>query len=228
MLAWSLPFYVWHIKKDVPTLFLQTEESAMATFISEFLKLRSFTTATQELNNWISGTEAFTLLVSAIDSGLLDTLRLPCTIQQITATTRLDEGRISNVLNALENHGLVQGHGDVFTLTSNIKNMMKGDAIQSLVPFIQAAKTRLRTLQDISALSKDYTELGADETLSMAQGIGIASVSPVRQSIGALTGQTMPELKKRWQSGARHLELGANSSFQNVPGQKSCMRCSRL
>jgi tRNA G46 methylase TrmB len=189
----------------------------MATFTGEFLKLRSFTSLSQELNSWINGSEAFTLLVSAIDSGLFDVLRSPRTIQQIAATTGLDGGRTSNVLNALESHGLVKADGDVFTLDSNIKNMMKDDAIQSLIPFIRAARTRLRTLQEISGRSKDYTELDAGDTFSMAQGIGIASISPVRRSIGALTGQTMPELKKRWQSGAYHLELGCgvgNSLFQ--------------
>jgi tRNA G46 methylase TrmB len=189
----------------------------MATLTGEFLKLRSFTTATRDLNNWISGAEAFTLLVSAMDSGLINTLRSSRTIQQIVADTGLDDGRINNMLRALEYHGLVKEDGDVFTLSSNIKNMMKDDAIQSLVPFIRAARTRLRTLQEISSQSEDYTDLDADDTLSMAQGIGMASISPVCRSIGALTGQIMPELRKRWQRGAYHLELGCgvgNSLFQ--------------
>jgi tRNA G46 methylase TrmB len=189
----------------------------MATLTGEFLKLRSFTAATKELNDWIRGAEAFTLLVSAMDSGLINSLRSSYTIQQIAADTGLDDGRINNILRALEYHGLVKEEGDVFTLDSRIKNMMKDDAIQSLVPYIQAARTRLRTLREISSQSEDYTDLDADDTLSMAQGIGMASISPVCRSIGALTGQTMPELRKRWQRGAYHLELGCgvgNSLFQ--------------
>ena len=157
----------------------------MATLTGEFLKLRSFTTATRELNKWISGTEAFTLLLSAMDSGLLNALCSPCTIQQIAAATGLDDGRINNILRALENHGLVKADGDVFTLAPNIKNMMEENAIQSLSSVIRAARVRLMTLQDIFGRSKEYTDLVAEDTLSMAEGIGIASISPVRRSIGA-------------------------------------------
>lgn len=189
----------------------------MAGLTGEFLNLRTFMAASRELNNWISGSEAFTLLVSALDSGILDTLRSENTIQQITAATKLDERRLSNVLNALESHGLVKQHSGVFTLSPNIKKMMKDDAIQSLIPIVRAAQMRLRTLQTISGPIRDYINLDTDDVLSIAQSAGISSLSPVRHSAGALSFQTMPELKKRWQSGAHHLELGCgvgNSLFQ--------------
>jgi SAM-dependent methyltransferase len=189
----------------------------MPGLTGEFLSLRAYIATSQDLNDWINGSEAFTLLGSAMDSGILDGLRSRSTIQQIAAATGLDEERISNVLNALESHGLVKRDGEVLTLAPGIKNMMKDDAVQSLIPVVQAARVRLRTLQDISGSRQDYTELNAGEALSLAQGIGISSLSSVRHSIGALNAQTMPELKKRWQSGVRHLEVGCgvgNSLFQ--------------
>ncbi len=191
----------------------------MSGLVGEFLKTTKHSAASRELNNWISGSEAFALLVAAVDAGVLDTLRASGTARQVASATGLDHERIEGVLDALESHGLVTQHNGVFTLAPKVRYLMEDDAIQSLIPVLRAARVRLTTLRNISGAAEDYTSLSNGGVLSMAQGIGICALSPVRRSIGVLIGQLMPELKRLWQAGGHHLELGCgvgNTLFQTL------------
>ena len=74
----------------------------------EFLQLRAYLNASQELNYWISGAQKLALLNGAVDAGVLDTLDTPQTAEEIAAATSIDKKTIIDLCQALEVHGVVQ------------------------------------------------------------------------------------------------------------------------
>lgn len=189
----------------------------MSISFSELRQLQAHEAASQTLNAWIAGAEAVALLMGAVDSGIIDALRTGNTAHQLAAATGLDKKRMEDVLRALEVHGLVKQHDGLFRISPNLELLTSADTPQPLIDLLRVTKVRIRKLENIAKTSDEYTALRADEVLSVAQGIVISALSFARRFMGAALGQTMPELKERWQAGAHHLELGCgvgNTLFQ--------------
>jgi ubiquinone/menaquinone biosynthesis C-methylase UbiE len=189
----------------------------MSISFREIRQLQAHDAASQRLNSWIAGAEAIALLMGAVDSGIIDALRSGNTIQQIATDTGLDGERIEQVLRALEDHGLVIQRNGLFRITPDLTLLISADAAQPLIDMLRVTKVRIRKLANLAETGDYYTALGGDEVLSIAKGIVISALSFARRFMGAGLGQAMPELKKLWQAGAHHLELGCgvgNTLFQ--------------
>jgi ubiquinone/menaquinone biosynthesis C-methylase UbiE len=183
----------------------------------EILKFQANDNASQTLSGWIAGAEVIALLIGAVDSGIIDALRTANTSQQIAAATGLGKKRIEDVLHALKVHGLVKQQDELFWIAPNLELLTLADAALPLIDVLRATKVRIQKLENIKEAGDLYTTLSADCVLSIAQGIVISALSFARRFMGIGLGQAMPELKKLWQAGAHHLELGCgvgNTLFQ--------------
>lgn len=138
----------------------------MSLTFSGLKQLQANASASETLISWIAGEEAVALLIGAVDSGIIDALRMVNTPQQIAGATGLDKKRIEDILFALEVHGLVKQHGGLFKIAPNLELLTSADAARSLTAILQTAKVRLRNLESISKVGDDYTELCADDVLS--------------------------------------------------------------
>jgi hypothetical protein len=74
----------------------------------------------------------------------------------------------------------------------------------------------MKSLAELGKASNEFTTLEADEISSVAQNI-ISAKSSSRNFVGTTIGELMPEVKKLWKAGGRHLEAGCgvgNNLFQ--------------
>lgn len=189
-----------------------------ACTVHEILQLRAHDTASHEFGELIAGAEAIALLTGALDTGVVGALSEASTVQQVAATTGLEEKHIETILHALEAYDLVRQDNDVFRLAPQLKLLASSDAPVPLANILQVTKTRIGHLSHLANAGKDYTALQSDEILFVAQGI-ISALSCTRNFVGTAIGRLMPEVKTLWQSGAHHLESGCgvgNNLFQIV------------
>ena len=70
----------------------------MKNLSHDLAQLQKYNTASQTLNEWVVNTQAFLLLLAACESGIIDALRVPSTLAQIAAATKLDAARIEDIL----------------------------------------------------------------------------------------------------------------------------------
>lgn len=97
--------------------------------------------------------------------------------------------------------------------------MTSSDAGQPLIETLNATRVRIRELESIKEVGNIYTALSTDGVFSIAKGIVISAMSFARNFMGVGLGQSMPELRERWQAGVHHLEAGCgvgNTLFQIV------------
>ena len=80
----------------------------------EIFKLHQDENANHMLHTWLYGAEASALLMGAIDAGVVDALRTTGNANDIATSTGLSRERALDVLNALESHGLVKRHHNIF------------------------------------------------------------------------------------------------------------------
>lgn len=183
----------------------------------EIYKLHQDDKANQTLHTWIYGAEAIALLIGAIDSGIVDALKTTDNADKIATLTGLGKERILDVLHALESHALIKRHNNIFRMTKRLELLTSKDATRPLIDVLKAANVRIHQLEGLRHADQIYTTLSADGVLSIAQGIVISALSFARNFMGVGLGETMPELKRLWQTGARHLEAGCgvgNTLFQ--------------
>jgi SAM-dependent methyltransferase len=184
--------------------------------ISEILQLRAQDRANQKLGDLIEGAEAVALLSGAINAGILGALSEEKTAQQIARATGINEEQVIDVLCALKAYGLVKQRNGAFKLAPHMQLLTSTDAPNPLADTLRVTNIRMRNIANIAETSQDYTSIQADEVLSIAQGI-ISALSLARNFAGIAIGDMMPELKKLWLAGARHLESGCgvgNTLFQ--------------
>lgn len=191
----------------------------MKLSLAEILKLQNADRANQELHTWICGAEAVALLVGSVESGIIDALQTTNSVERIADITALEKKRVLDILNALEAHGLVKQVDRGFRMSPRLEILTSKDATRPLIDILNATKVRIRELEGFKHADNIYTKLSTDDILSMAQGIVISALSFARNFMGVGLGETMPELKRLWQTGAHHLEAGCgvgNTLFQIV------------
>jgi ubiquinone/menaquinone biosynthesis C-methylase UbiE len=189
----------------------------MKLSLMEILKLEQDDRANQTLHTWIYGAEAIALLMGAIDAGIVDALRSTDNVQEMAGLTGLEKERIVDILHAFEAHGLVERHDHGFRMVKQLERLTSNDATRPLIGILKAAKVRIHQLEGLRHTDRIYTALSADGVRSIAQGIVISALSFARNFMGVALGETMPELKRLWQTGATHLEVGCgvgNTLFQ--------------
>ena len=170
--------------------------------------VQAYTTASQTLNHWIEGAQAFMLLSTATDLGLLEIARVPTSLAEFVGATGLDLQRVTDLVLALEAHGVVERHGDRYQLASDFAVLTSPTAPFSLADRLHAVKVYLDTLAGVTSASVTYTEQPGETLLAVAQGIGTTALSPARSIVPTIMGRLIPEVQAMWQAGARHLELG--------------------
>lgn len=188
----------------------------MSLTIRDILQLRAHDTASWKLGELIAGAEAVALLSGAVASGIIGALSTASSPQQIASVTGLEKAQIVGVLRALETYGLVKKRYGIYNLAAHVKLLASADAPNPLLNTLRVTNIRMRNLANLGKSGTNYEAPQDDEALSIAQGI-ISALSFTRGFVGAALGNIMPEVKKLWQVGARHLESGCgvgNNLFQ--------------
>jgi cyclopropane fatty-acyl-phospholipid synthase-like methyltransferase len=191
----------------------------MSATPEEFLHLREYIRASQELVGWITGARVFALLSGAIDSGVLDALCTRSTAGQIAEVTGIDKQHVVDLCLALEVHGIVQRDGESYELTPDYALLSSPTAAIPLSNVIRQAMVTIRALQTIAPADVPYTATPTENILAMAAGAGVSALSSSPHVGQATMAKVMPEVEALWQAGARHLEVGCgvgNSLFGTV------------
>jgi SAM-dependent methyltransferase len=188
----------------------------MSLTIRELLQLRAHDSAVQKFGNLLAGAEAIALLTRAVELGIIDTLSEASTAQQVATATGVAQKQIDRILHVLEAYNLIKEHNGTFQLSPELKALTAADAPLSLKDTLQVTNIRMKSLAELGKVSNEYTALETDEIFSVAQYI-ISAKSGTRNFVGTAIGEMMPEVKKIWQAGGRHLEAGCgvgNNLFQ--------------
>jgi hypothetical protein len=188
----------------------------MSLTIREILKVQTHDTASQKLGELIEGAEAIALLSGAVNSGVIQALSNGGTVHHIAEATGLGKEKTKLALHTLETYGLIKRRNDIYQLTPFLKLLASNDAPQPFIDTLRVTNIRMRNLTNLGKTANDYTALEAEEVLSIARGV-ISALSSTRSFVGAAIGQAMPEVKRLWLNGARHLEAGCgvgNTFFQ--------------
>jgi SAM-dependent methyltransferase len=188
----------------------------MRLTIKEILQLRGHDTANRKLGEWIAGAEAIALLTGAMESGIIGQLSEASTAQQVALAAGMTAAQTDDILHALEAYGVVKRRKGLFRLAPELKLLTADDAPLPLADTLRVTNIRVRNLTELGKTGHDYTALQAEEIFSVAEGI-ISALSCTRNFVGTAIGEMMPELKKLWRSGGRHLEAGCgvgNNLFQ--------------
>ncbi len=188
----------------------------MSLTIREILQLRSHDVATHAFGELIGGAEAIALISGAERAGIIQALSEPKAPSQVAVATGLQEKHVENVLDALVAYDLVRRRNQVYGLGPTLKLLASPDAPVPLVDALRVLEIRRAQLSEIAHAGADDTALQGEDVLGIAQGI-ISACSCTRNFVGTAMGQLMPEVKRRWQAGGRHLECGCgvgNNLFQ--------------
>jgi cyclopropane fatty-acyl-phospholipid synthase-like methyltransferase len=174
----------------------------------EFLRVGEFLRAGRELSGWIMGARALAVLISALESGVLEALRIPSTQDELASGTELDSPDVDDLCAALEALGVAERRGDVWQLTSNYALLASPDAAVPLSSLIRYARFIVATLEGNGSTDQTYTALPPEDVLAVADVSGISALSPSPHVSPESTRHTIPEIGARWSSGAHHLEAG--------------------
>ncbi len=178
----------------------------------EALRLvQAYVAASQPLNRWIGGAQAFVLLSAAAEAGMLDAARSPSSTSEIAATTGLDPAWVSDLTVALEAYGIFDRDGDRYHLSQDFALLASPDALLALGHLLRSSRVYLHTLEALAATAAVYTEQPTEELFGVAHGIGTSALSPVRQLVPTRMGQLMPEIQAIWLAGGQHLEVGCGA-----------------
>ncbi len=190
--------------------------TSAAVIFREFGHLQAHARASRTLNEWMAGAHAFALLQAATESGILDALCTPHTSAQIAAATHVDVEGTKDILLALTAYGVAQRDQDLYRLAPDWALLAAPAAVQPLANVVRSTVFKIRTLNTITQKGDIYTALSAADMLAIAQGLGASALSSASHVMTAGLGHGMPELKRLWEAGAHHLEVGCgvgNSLF---------------
>jgi SAM-dependent methyltransferase len=190
----------------------------MSLTIREAFQLQAHDSAVQKFGNLISSAEAIALLTRSVELGIIDKLSEASTARQVAASTRIEQNQIDLILQALEAYGFLEKQKDNYQLSSLLKALTSDDAPLPLKETLKVTNIRMKSLADIGKAGNEYTALKEDEIFSLAQYI-ISAKSSSRNFVGTTIGELIPEIKKLWRAGGRHLEAGCgvgNNLFQIV------------
>ena len=183
-------------------------EATESASTKEFLELGAYLRASSELRGWIDGTQAFALMSTAVDSGLLRALSRPSTVEQIAAAIDLSPSLASDLCDALAAHGVVVHNNDTYQLAPDYARLAAPEAVVPLDSLIRQTRVMVRTLEDVTSSSDPYTTLPTEDVLAMAEAAGISSLSTSPHVAQESTVRLIPELGGLWHAGAHHLEAG--------------------
>lgn len=170
--------------------------------------LRAYGAASALLNGWVAGEQALALLRSALAAGVLAALAEPATAATVAARIGLREARVADFLLALDAHGIAARAGDRYSLAPAFATLLGSPAMPALPELLgrSAAVAKLVTPRD--APGENYALLTPDEALTFARSVAPDPAAPLTAALhrGAIAAH--PALLARWESGARHLDLG--------------------
>jgi SAM-dependent methyltransferase len=190
----------------------------MSLTIREILQLRAHDSAVQKFGNLISNLEAIALLTRAAELGIIDKLSESNTAQQVAIDIGMEQKQTDRILYALEAFDFIEKHKGTYHLSSKLKALTSADAPLPLKDTLKITNIRMKSLAELGKAGNEYTELDGDEIFSVAQYI-ISAKSSSRSFVGTTIGELMPEVKRLWQVGGRHLEAGCgvgNNLFQII------------
>jgi SAM-dependent methyltransferase len=190
----------------------------MSLTIREALQLQAQDSAVQKFGNLISSVEAIALLTRSVELGIIDKLSEAKTAQQVAAANGMEQNQIDLLLRALEAYGFIEIHKGTYQISSMLKALTSDDAPLPLKDTLKVTNIRMKSLAELGRAGNEFTTLDTDEIFSVAQYI-ISAKSSSRNFVGTTIGELMPEVKKLWQAGGRHLEAGCgvgNNLFQII------------
>lgn len=179
----------------------------MGALTTEIAALRSYLRASRELSDWIRGAHAIALLCAALESGLLETLRSPHTVEEAARASGLDEILVRDLGLALEAHGVLIADRDRYVLAPTYALLADPAAAIPLAKVIRHAQVVGRTIES-ATMPAEFTNLDEDDVVAMAEGSGVSSMSASRHVAPAVYSVVMPEVDAAMRAGAHHLEVG--------------------
>jgi SAM-dependent methyltransferase len=180
----------------------------MKTSSQEMKRLREATSAGRKLGEWIAGARVFALLSRAVDTGMIEMLRKPCSLEEIATATGLSHQDTLDMCLALEAHGIVKKSGIQYQLTPDYALLASENAAVPLSSLIQYSRVLIRGIQEISPKGSEYTKVMPEDVLAIAEGSGISALSFAPFITTEILGVLMPEVAASWESAAYHLEVG--------------------
>lgn len=185
--------------------------------MQEILKIRTHDAANNKIGELINAAEGIALLTGAVKSGIIAALSKPTTAQEIVIATSVNKPQLDRVLNALETFGFVMQSKGTYRLSKFAELLVSSDAPQPLNIMLQVTDIRMKHFANLDKAVDDYNILQADEVLSMAKSM-ISTLSFTRNFVGIVISRLMPEVRKVWLAGGRHLEsgCGAGNTFLDI------------
>ncbi|MGI8688583.1 MAG: SAM-dependent methyltransferase [Thermomicrobiales bacterium] len=166
---------------------------------------------------WNAGAQAIALLRAALSSGVLDALRNSSSPAEIAAATGMPEERVTQLLVALDAHGIVERAGDAYTLAADLARLLSPAAIQPLANILNMEGAKAQAIERIGTATLPYTALTPDEHLAVAKGVMGVPASPLWQAtMAAMATNGLPEVTAIAETGGRHLELGCGAASMLV------------
>ena len=173
--------------------------------------LQAFGAASQQLNAWVAGEQALALLRAAHAAGILAAVGTPRTADEVAGATGVDGGRVADILRALDAHGIVEREGATYRLAANFALLSAPTAFQTLPDLLGRSAMLARVLETSATPDHDYTALSAEDALALARGAAPNPLSPAFVAYMDPVAAQLPELRARWEAGARHIEFGCGA-----------------
>lgn len=198
---------------------LHTEESTVTVpmHTQQQEEIAAYWAANSVVATWNAGAQAMALLHAALSSGVLDALRIPANAAQTAATTGLPDEQVTQLLVALDAHGIVERADDTYTLSADFVRLLSPTAVQPLTNILEMEAVKTRAIERIGISTLPYTALTSDEHLAVAKGVLGVPASPLWQAtVTALATSGLPELTAMAEAGGRQLELGCGAASMLV------------
>lgn len=171
-------------------------------------ELGAYGAASAQLNGWIAGEQALALLRAALDEGVLAALVEPLTAAELATRTGLRAGRLTDFLLALDAHGIVARDGDRYRLAPAFATLLLSRMMPPLVDQLGRSAAIKRLLTPRDAHEGNFALLAPEEALVFARSVAPNPLSPHTATLHRGMVAAVPALLARWESGARHLDLG--------------------
>jgi SAM-dependent methyltransferase len=168
-------------------------------------------TAEEQLLSWMAGANALSLLQAAEMSGALSRLTEPVDPESFAKAHGVGRQHAERILMALNAAGIVERIGSRFRLDSGWQDILREDrpaALRDRLGFLDPVRRGLETAMEAPV---EFAEVPVDESDKLARSVwGVATSAEGIASWASLDAE-MPEVRKVWETGARHAEFGCGA-----------------
>lgn len=173
--------------------------------------LNEYWDAMEILRQWEQAALALALLRASWDAGIIDVTREQRSVSEIAAATEVEVDVVSDLCEGLAQLGILENSTGIYRVSPPFQLLTGPDAPMTLGNWFGGLDVDIKALEACHTEQKPYQSLSSDETVSIAKSAWGLPSSPLALASFAELDAAIPAVRKMWQCGGLHMELGCGA-----------------